>query len=217
MPLEWIPYGVAAYALGSIPFGQIIARAVARIDITAHGSGNIGATNVARELGIRWGLVTLLLDAFKAVVPMALFLQVSNPAGAHREAALCLVGLLALVGHQFSVFRRFRGGKGVATALGMYLVLSPPATLAAVCVFVVSVWIWDFVSLGSLLAALTMPVALGILGRPVFVVAGAVVAAALIGLKHAGNIGRLFRGEERRWRQRAQDRRSSSLSNSSSE
>lgn len=198
--LDWIPYGALAYLLGSIPFGKLIARKVARIDISKRGSGNIGATNVAREVGLGWGLLTLVLDALKGALPVALFLSLSRAGDPVSQTWASWIGLSALLGHQFSLFQGLRGGKGVATALGVYLVISPAACLLALPLFLVIVYRWDYVSLGSMAGAAGLPVFLAVLGKPCPAVALAGLAAALIVLKHAANIRRLLRGEELKWR-----------------
>lgn len=199
--LTWIVLGALAYLLGSIPFGKLVARKVAHIDISKRGSGNIGATNVAREVGFRWGLLTLILDALKGAFPVGLSLLVSHVGGeAISQTGPSLVGLGALLGHQFSLFQGFRGGKGVATAFGVYLVLSPLACLMALPLFLTIVYRWDYVSLGSIAGAASLPVFLALQGKPYPVVALATLVAGLICLKHAANIDRLIRGEELKWR-----------------
>ena len=209
---------VTAYLLGSIPFGRIIASAVARINITERGSGNIGATNVARELGLIWGLFTLLLDMLKGFVPVFLFTHYASPGGYGHEIGLSAVGLSALLGHQFSIFMRFRGGKGVATAAGVYLGISIPACLLAALIFVLTVYKWDIISVGSMASAVSMPLLLAVFGEPPPMVIGGLLVAGLICLKHWGNIQRLLKGNERKWRSKKnQPSISSSLSSSSSE
>ena len=211
-------YVLFAYVLGSIPFGKLIAGRVARIDITQRGSGNIGATNVARELDLRWGLLTLALDLLKGLIPVALFIGFASAEGAEREIGLTAVGLAALIGHQFSLFLKFRGGKGVATALGVYLTLSPLSCLGALILFISVVVKWNFVSLGSMISATAMPLLLYLLGRSQTIILGSAITAGLICLKHSENIQRLIRGEERKWHDRKNHPSSSnSLSSSSSE
>lgn len=218
MIYQCIMFIVTAYLLGSIPFGKLIAKRVAHINITQRGSGNIGATNVARELGITWGLVTLLLDMLKGFLPVFLYAHYILQAGIEFETCLSAIGLAALLGHQFSIFMRFRGGKGVATAIGIYLVISPLACLMAVIVFILTVYKWDFVSLGSMFAAIVMPGLLALFGKSQPLVTTSIIVAALICFKHKGNIKRLVKGEERKWRgEKNQPNRSRSRSNSSSE
>ncbi len=218
MVFQTFIFAVAAYLFGSIPFGKLIARKVAHIDITQKGSGNIGATNVARELSIKWGILTLILDMLKGFVPVVLFACVASKAGMGHNIGLSVVGLSALSGHQFSVFLRFRGGKGVGTALGIYLAMSPLSCLVALMLFILVVYIWDFVSLASMLSALAMPLLFALFGKTPPLIIGAVIAAALIVIKHKDNIQRLVKGDERKWTGRKnQANNSRSLSSSSSE
>ena len=202
MEWEWVLYFIGAYVLGSIPFGQIISRKVASIDITTRGSGNIGATNVARELGMKWGIVTLLLDMLKGLVPVAVSMKHGAEGGSFSFIGPSVVGLCALVGHQFSCFRRFNGGKGVATALGVYLALSPLSTVLALILFVLIVAKWSFVSLASMVAALSIPILLFTFGMSGISIIVSAIMALLICLKHHENIGRLIKGEERKWKDR---------------
>ena len=218
MGYYWIPYAIAAYLLGSVPFGKFIAMGVARIDITTRGSKNIGATNVARELGLKWGFLTLALDILKGFIPVVLFASYVPHTAHSHEIGLPLVGLSALLGHQFSLLERFRGGKGVATALGIYLGISPSSTLLAILLFLLVVYKWNFVSLGSIIAASAMPLFLALFDAALPIVVSSLVVAALICLKHKGNIQRLLNGQETKWRDRStHPKRSRSLSNSSSE
>ena len=169
---------------------------MAGIDITRQGSGNVGATNVARVIGFKWGILTLILDALKGFIPVYFFSSFSFG----FNTGLMVVVLASLLGHQFSIFQEFRGGKGVSTALGIYLAISPGYTLVVVIFFVLTVYISDFVSLGSLLSALFMPLLLLISGESKMSVLTAVIMAVLIWFKHKANIKRLYRGEEKKWK-----------------
>jgi acyl phosphate:glycerol-3-phosphate acyltransferase len=188
---------VAAYLLGSIPFGLILAKLFGGSDVRKEGSGNIGATNVARVAGPLAGTLTLLLDAGKGAVAVLLAMRLS-----HDSAAwMMIAALAALVGHCFPVWLKFKGGKGVATAAGVFLVLSPPAFLGAVILFVLVVAFWRYVSLGSISAAAAMPLLLYFFwaphhAPPLVITFGALAAAALIVYKHDGNIQRLVEGVE---------------------
>jgi len=195
----WIPFFAASYLLGSIPFGRIISRRVAQTDITQRGSRNIGATNVAREIGLKWGILTLILDVSKGLLPTLLF-RYAYP---ESPLGLSLVGLCALLGHQFTPFLGFQGGKGVATALGFFMAVSPPATLLALCVFLITVYLWDFISLGSILASLSVPVLLALFAKPGTIIVFSLISALLICLKHKDNLRRMASGTERRWRRKA--------------
>lgn len=185
-----------AYLLGSIPWGLVLTRLFAIADIRRHGSGNIGATNVARVAGPVLGLATLVGDFVKGWAPVALASYLDlPPAGAELYAAA--LALLAVLGHLFPVYTRLRGGgKGVATAAGGFAALAPLAVLIALVVFVLVLALTRRVSAGSLAAAAALPPAvLSTTGSAVFC-AGAVMAATLIFIRHAGNIRRLLAGTE---------------------
>ena len=182
---------IASYFIGAIPTGVILAKAFAGRDIRQEGSGNIGATNVTRVLGKKVGALTLVGDLLKGFLPVW--------AGAAITGSIdvaCLMGLAAFLGHLFPIYLGFKGGKGVATALGVFLFLSPLVILIEVVVFAASVAIWKYVSLGSMLAAGTMPVLLYLLSSPMPVVLLSIVFAILIIIKHSSNIQRLLSGTE---------------------
>ena len=188
-----------SYLIGSIPFGPLIGRIAADTDITKLGSGNTGATNVARELGIKWGLTTLLLDITKGFLPVYIVTNFYNPPGGWL---LITVPVSLLLGHRFSPFLRFRGGKGVATALGIFLALSPVIVLILFAVFILIVYLTDYVSLGSIIASCTMPVILYFTGENPDLFITASCLAVIICVTHADNIIRLINGSERRWKDR---------------
>jgi len=202
MLIETLYFALGAYLLGAVPFGKIIARLAAQIDITKRGSKNIGATNVARELGIKWGLLTLALDVLKGLVPILVFSAYSLEVDFSGRIALAAVSLCPLLGHQFSIFMGFRGGKGVATALGIYLALSPASCLLGLLVFLLVVLKWDFISLGSMVSAGSIPIFLALFHQPKPVILASVVMAALIYYRHGENVVRLVQGDERKWKQR---------------
>lgn len=189
---------IASYLIGAIPFGLLVGR-LAGIDVRKSGSGNIGATNVARLLGKKLGVVTLLLDCLKGFLPIFLASKIL-PDGPGRDTVVLLCGLLAVVGHMFPVYLRFKGGKGVATGLGVFIFLSPVAMGLTVAVFVATVAITGFVSAGSLAAAGLGPLWLWLLGEPVGAVITGIMISVLIWFKHHENIGRLLRGEEKTWK-----------------
>jgi acyl phosphate:glycerol-3-phosphate acyltransferase len=195
-------FALGAYLLGAVPFGKIIARMAAKIDITQRGSKNIGATNVARELGLKWGLLTLACDVLKGLIPILVFSACSFKGDISCQMALAVVSLCPLLGHQFSIFMGFRGGKGVATALGIYLALSPIACGLGLLVFLLVVLKWDFISLGSMVSAGSIPIFLTLFHQPKPVVLASLVMAALIYFRHGENVLRLITGEERKWKQR---------------
>lgn len=200
MAFLWIAFCLAAYLLASIPSGKLIARKIANIDITTRGSGNIGATNVARELGLKWGLITLILDALKGFVPVLLAGRYLWEPSVMFFWGLSAVGVAALLGHQFPLFKKFKGGKGVATALGIYLAISPLPCLLALLLFIIVVYKWKYVSLGSMVSAFSVPVLVTLFGKPLPVALGSLVIATLISLKHRDNINRLAQGREHSWR-----------------
>jgi glycerol-3-phosphate acyltransferase PlsY len=181
-------FAVGAYLLGAIPFGKIIARMRAQIDITQTGSKNIGATNVARELGLKWGLLTLACDMLKGLLPILLFSIIFYRGDLSSQMALAAVSLCPLLGHQFSIFMGFKGGKGVATALGIYLALSPVACVLGLCVFLLVVLKWDFISLGSMVSSGSIPIFLTLLNAPKPLVLASLFMAALIYFRHRENI-----------------------------
>lgn len=182
-----------AYLLGSIPFGVIFAR-LNKVDLRQHGSGNIGATNVARTLGKKLGVLTLVGDALKGVAAVALADSLlSNP------AHIAFAGLFAFLGHLFPVFLKFRGGKGVATGLGIFLYLMPLPTLASMAVFGISLWLWNFVSLSSIVAAASIPLLALFFSADQAYIALASVVAVLVIIRHHANISRLMKGTENRF------------------
>ena len=183
---------LGAYVLGSIPTGLLVGRARG-VDIRAIGSGNIGATNVARGLGRRWAALVLVADALKGFVPVF----VARQLGGVPPTAVALVGLCAVVGHMFTIFLRGHGGKGVATSLGVAFGLSPPLALLALGVYALAVALTRRSSVGSLLGMWSFPVlatALGGVAREF--VALSIVTAALVTFRHRQNLRRLWRGEE---------------------
>ena len=182
-----------AYFLGSISFGYIIGQLSGK-DVRKTGSGNIGAANVMRAAGKTAGIITLVLDTAKGYVAVLLAEQFAGPDG-----LLPLVcGVAALLGHCFPIFLKFRGGKGVATALGVFLRLAPFYIVFALGAFLLVLAITRFVSAGSIVGVATMPIALWIGGASCERVVLAAAIAALIITKHRKNIARLIRGEENR-------------------
>jgi len=188
---------IIAYLLGSLPFGLILAKLFGGRDVRKAGSGNIGATNVLRVVGPLAGILTLLLDAAKGWSAVSLAERVTH----EQTTDMVLAGFLAMIGHCFPVWLGFRGGKGVATAAGVFLALCPSAFLAALVLFIVVVSFWRYVSLASLAAAAALPLLVYLLWAPRFappesVTLGSLAIAALVIVQHRGNINRLARGEE---------------------
>jgi acyl phosphate:glycerol-3-phosphate acyltransferase len=184
----------AAYLLGSIPTGLLLAKAFG-VDIRTTGSGNIGATNVYRTLGRSVGVMTLVGDCLKGLLPVLLAKYLHLP-----DVWIAVIGLAAFLGHVYTVFLGFKGGKGVATALGVLLGVSPLAVGGALLLFVAVVWWSRYISLGSILAAAVMPILVLLLdGRPPLVLM-TVAVAALVVWKHRENIKRLREGTENRFK-----------------
>src|SRR5262245_49871880 len=196
-PLTAIVVFLAAYVCGSIPFGLILGKLFGATDVRKTGSGNIGATNVARSVGLSAGILTLALDAAKGAAPVLL----ARHYFPDHAAFQILAGLGALAGHCFPLWLKFRGGKGVATAAGVFLVLCLPAALGAFLVFALVVGFWRYVSLASVSAAAAMPLLIYFLWAPHFappisVTVGSLAAALLIVYKHDANLQRLVEGRE---------------------
>ena len=192
---------ICAYLIGSIPFGLLIGKTMG-VDVRQAGSGNIGATNVHRLLGKKLGIFTLLADVAKAIVPM-LFVRwfvAGHADPAAGDLWVALTGAGAFLGHLFPIYLQFRGGKGVATALGIFLVLEPWAVLFSLALFVLVVLWGGYVSLGSLMAAAFMPLWIWLLGGPALYIYLALFVGAFIWIKHHDNLGRLLRGEEKSWK-----------------
>ena len=184
-----------AYLLGSVPFGLLIARTKG-IDLRKFGSGNIGATNAMRALGKPLGLLVLALDALKGFLPTWRALGEGAPPGP-RTALIC--GVAAVLGHTFPVWLGFKGGKGVATGGGVWLALAPLPCAAAVATFGLVLAATRTVALASVMAALSMPVAMKALGtRPEWLLAWALGMACLIAFRHRGNFVRMAAGVEPR-------------------
>ncbi len=184
-----------AYLLGAVPFSFLLARRQG-IDIRGVGSGNVGATNLARALGLGKGLLGLLLDALKGAA--AVLLARALAAGPARPAVEAIAGAAAVAGHVYSPFLRFRGGKGVATGAGAFAVLAPLPLLIALGVFAAALALGRMVSLGSVLAAGTLPIAAALAGFDRAIVASALAIAVLVVVRHRENLVRIARGVERR-------------------
>jgi glycerol-3-phosphate acyltransferase PlsY len=188
--MDWQALGaaVSCYLIGSLPFSYVVAR-LKNIDIRQHGSGNVGATNVTRVVGVGYGALALVGDVGKGVVAAWVASLLNAP--------LWLSGL-AVVGHNWSIFLKFTGGKGVATTLGLLLFFSWPALLVTVGVWVVTVLLTRYVAVGSMIALLSAPGALYIFAGPpeLIVLFGALGVLAV--WQHRSNIERILQGKESR-------------------
>jgi glycerol-3-phosphate acyltransferase PlsY len=194
----WLP--LAAYLLGSIPFGYLIVRLSGAGDVRRRGSGNIGATNVARVSGTLAGLLTLALDAVKGYLAVWLAAKTTDS----NIRWMMVAALVALAGHLFPVWLRFRGGRGVATGAGVFLPICWQAVAGAAVVFLLVVIFWRYVSLGSISAAAALPVLVYLLyapglAPPLIVSAGTSAAMILVIWRHRPNILRLLEGNEPRF------------------
>jgi glycerol-3-phosphate acyltransferase PlsY len=210
--MKWLTLIAASYLLGSIPFGLLIAR-LHGIDLRRVGSGNIGATNVVRALGRKWGILCFVLDVFKGFLPMLIPPRINLTGAAPTDMELLgwlAVGTAAILGHIFPIYLGFNGGKGVATSLGVVLGLWPYLTvcgLAALLIWLLAAAIWRYVSLASILAAAAYPIillaAVWMLPAwsfsnlwPLFLVA--VPVPVLVIWRHRANIQRILAGTESR-------------------
>ena len=213
MPLLPIALLLISYLIGSIPFSWLVARAFSDQDLRDVGSGNVGATNVMRNAGKRAGIVALLLDLSKGVVavvlarlivdskswPLVFTLGASDPLHA-PSLWIGLAALIAVLGHLYPVWLKFRGGKGVATAAGVFLALDPRSLGAALIVFARALIVTKYVSVASMAAAASLPIWIRFLSRPpMWINLAAITIALLVIVKHHSNIARLARGEERKF------------------
>ena|ERR1043166_5531622 len=184
---------VAAYMIGSVPFALLLARRWGGADLRTLGSGNLGAANVLRASGVRAGVIVAVLDIAKGAASVAIATRISS-----APITPALAGFAAIVGHIYPVWLKFRGGKGVATACGVFSVLTPLAVPPALVVFLVTVWLTKYISLGSILATIALPSIAHATGAPATTLIIAWAAAALIIFRHRSNVMRLIGGTERR-------------------
>ena len=194
-----------AYLIGSFPTSAIIAKLNGVPDLTKEGSGNLGATNVSRVIGKKFGLITLLIDAGKGFLPVFLVLESFKRNGSALQFMsakdlifLSLIIIAPVAGHCFSVFIKFKGGKGVATGLGVFLAVSPEAVLIAFLIFLAILFSSKYVSLASIVSAFFMPFLLFYTLKNIYIFAASMFIAALIIYKHYPNIKRLMNGTENR-------------------
>jgi len=191
---------VLSYLVGSVSTGVVLSKIFGKGNLQAEGSKTIGATNVSRLMGMKWGVLTLLGDTLKGMIIIWIGRWIL---GEESNTALFFIGLMALavfLGHLFPIFLGFKGGKGVATALGIFILMGPKAILLALPIFVLVVYVGKYVSLGSLVAAGSFPVLMIVFQYNIFAVFLSIIIAAAIILKHKENILRLIKGEEKPWR-----------------
>jgi len=184
------------YLLGSVPTGLILAKLFSKVDPRKIGSKNIGATNIFRTAGKSLGILTLAGDLLKGAIPVVIAIQWGE-----SDLWIAISGLTPFLGHIFPIFLGFKGGKGVATALGVYLVISPVAVFIEFLIFAGIVWKWRFISLGSITCATTIPILIAFFrsdSQAYFIIS--VMIAALILYRHQSNISRLLQGTENKWK-----------------
>jgi len=191
------------YLLGSIPTGLILAKLFAKVDPRKIGSKNIGATNIFRSTGATLGILTLVGDVLKGTIPtvLAMNLVPVDEWGLSCHVWIALAGLTPFLGHVFSIFLGFKGGKGVATALGFYLPISTVPVLIECLIFVGIVWKWRYISLGSVICSITIPILIAFFrddSQAYFI--ASVIIAALILYRHQSNLSRLLQGTESKWK-----------------
>ncbi len=184
------------YLLGSLPTGLLLTKLFSKADPRKTGSKNIGATNIFRIAGKSLGMATLIGDLLKGAIPAFLAIQWGE-----SNLWIAIAGLTPILGHIFPIFLGFKGGKGVATALGLYLVISPIAVFIEFLIFAGIVWKWRYISLGSILCATTIPILIAYFrsdSQAYFIIS--VLIAALILYRHQSNISRLLQGMENKWK-----------------
>ena len=182
--------------LGSVPTGLILTKLFSKVDPRKIGSKNIGATNIFRTAGKALGILTLVGDLLKGAAPVVIAIQWGE-----SDLWIAISGLSPFLGHIFPIFLGFKGGKGVATALGVYMVISPIAVFIEFLIFAGIVWKWRFISLGSIICATTIPILIAYFrsdSQAYFIVS--VMMAALILYRHQSNISRLLQGTEKKWK-----------------
>jgi glycerol-3-phosphate acyltransferase PlsY len=202
-----VPIGIFialfGYLLGSVPTGLLLTKLFSKVDPRKAGSKNIGATNIFRTAGKALGILTLVGDVLKGVIPtvIAMHLVPADQWGLSRHVWIALAGLSPFLGHVFSIFLGFKGGKGVATALGFYLPISTISVLIEFLIFAGIVWKWRYISLGSITCAITISILIAFFrsdSQAYFIVS--VIIAALILYRHQSNISRLLQGTESKWK-----------------
>jgi len=192
MTLKIIVYLLLSYLCGAIPFGYIVAKLFKHVDIRTLGSGNPGATNVYRSISKPLGVLTLILDVLKGFVPVYL-ISFINP---EFQWMVISVAFVTIIGHTFTVFLRFKGGKGVATACGAFLAINPLSVLICLGVFIVVLAMFKYVSAASIMAALMLPISLYLLKELPEIVVFAGMISILVIVRHISNIKRLLNGTE---------------------
>ena len=201
----WLAILLLCYLIGSFPSGYLVGKSQG-IDIRQHGSGNIGATNVLRVMGKKWGYLVFFCDALKGFIAVKIGVWLASSAGAEATLAAVVAGICCIIGHNYTVWLRFKGGKGIATSIGVLLAIVPIMIVLLVLVVWLAVFfVWKYVSLASICAALSLPVAVLALfpfvahGNYWVLVVFSLIVAALAVWRHRPNIDRLLQGKENRF------------------
>ncbi len=189
---------IFAYLLGSIPTGVILAKAFSNVDPRTHGSRNIGATNIYRTAGKKLGIITLLGDILKGLIPVV----IARGGTLESHFWIGAVALAAFLGHLYPIFLKFKGGKGIATGLGAFLALAPLCAILSFLVFAAVVYKWRYISLGSLTATAAFPILLALLNPHPIYIPFAVIIGVFIFYRHRENIERLLGGRESKFGQK---------------
>lgn len=201
----WLAIIILCYLIGSFPSGYLVGKSQG-IDIRQHGSGNIGATNVLRVMGKKWGYLVFFCDSLKGFIAVKVGVWLATSAGAETTLAAVVAGICCIIGHNYTVWLGFKGGKGIATSIGVLLAIVPIVIVLVVLVIWLAVFfVWKYVSLASICAALSLPV--GVLALFPFVAHGnywvllvfSLIVAALAVWRHRSNIDRLLQGKENRF------------------
>lgn len=182
---------IVAYILGSIPNALWIGKVFKGIDVREHGSKNTGSTNAARVLGAKLGILTLILDISKGAIPTLIATMLLD-----SSISVILVGICAILGHSFSIFMEFKGGKAVATTVGVFIVLVPGAILLAAVIFFLVFGITRYVSLSSMIGAISLPIWIILFYKNIPLTIFGIIIAILIIVRHKSNIQRLLNGTE---------------------
>lgn len=193
---------IFAYFLGSIPNALWVGKLFKKIDVREHGSKNAGATNAARVLGAKLGTLVLVLDVMKGVIPTLIALKITTLQNMTNIVGIdpIVVGIIAILGHTFSVFLKFKGGKGVATTLGVFLVLAPKAILILFIIFMVLFMIFKYVSLASIVCAACLPLFVYLIYKNIPLTVVSLILGLVIIVKHKSNIVRLISGTENKFK-----------------
>jgi acyl phosphate:glycerol-3-phosphate acyltransferase len=201
----WLAILLLCYLIGSFPSGYLVGKSQG-IDIRQHGSGNIGATNVLRVMGKKWGYLVFFCDALKGFIAVKIGVWLASTAGTEATLAAVMAGICCIIGHNYTVWLRFKGGKGIATSIGVLLAIVPIMIVLLVLVVWLAVFfVWKYVSLASICAALSLPVAVLALfpfvahGNYWVLVVFSLIVAALAVWRHRPNIDRLLQGKENRF------------------